>query len=398
MMTGSPPTSPSQPQMNPPSLSDQIMSPIAEQVLSLYHQRFTGEVKLNDGSQEWSVFLYSGWLQFATGGRQRVRRWFRYLKTYGGNLDTQSLATVPQQPWEYSILTQAARQQRLSAEQIQQIISASSHEVFFNILRHDRSFQIQCLPISAPPEPVALLGLQQLLEKAQQERTAWMNHNLSLIDHELTPVLANPSLLQGKVYPETYATLTRLLNGQNTFWDVAVEMRRQLVPMVRTLLPFISKGLIVLQPTLDLKLPVQIAPPQAAAPPPQSGFTIVCIDDSPAVGSALEKILAPEGHQVLKILDPLHAVSTLLRAKPDLIFLDLLMPNTNGYELCSFLRKTTVFKDTPIVILTGQDGIVDRIRARLVGSTDFIAKPPRRDEVLAVIRSRLGSPSGSASG
>ncbi|MEL6500545.1 MAG: response regulator, partial [Cyanobacteria bacterium J06623_1] len=71
--------------------------------------------------------------------------------------------------------------------------------------------------------------------------------------------------------------------------------------------------------------------------------------------------------------------------KPDLIFLDLVMPNTNGYEICSQLRKLSYFKQTPIVILTGNDGIVDRVRAKMVGSTDFLGKPAQPEQVLETI-------------
>jgi chemotaxis family two-component system response regulator PixG len=77
----------------------------------------------------------------------------------------------------------------------------------------------------------------------------------------------------------------------------------------------------------------------------------------------------------------------------ELIFLDLVMPNTNGYELCSFLRKSSTFENTPIVILTGHDGVVDRVRAMMAGSSDFMSKPPEADKVLQVVRKYLADES-----
>ncbi|NJR66580.1 MAG: response regulator [Leptolyngbyaceae cyanobacterium CRU_2_3] len=56
-----------------------------------------------------------------------------------------------------------------------------------------------------------------------------------------------------------------------------------------------------------------------------------------------------------------------------------------------FLRKTSVFQDTPIVILTGHDGVIDRVRAKLVGSSEFLAKPPESAKVLQVVQKYLGS-------
>lgn len=94
-------------------------------------------------------------------------------------------------------------------------------------------------------------------------------------------------------------------------------------------------------------------------------------------------------YQFVGINDPLRAIAILLARKPDLIFLDLVMPNANGYEICGQLRRMTFFKDTPIVILTGNDGIVDRVRAKMVGSTDFISKPVDPEIVIGTIRKHL---------
>jgi chemotaxis family two-component system response regulator PixG len=103
----------------------------------------------------------------------------------------------------------------------------------------------------------------------------------------------------------------------------------------------------------------------------------------------MEKIITDAGYDFVGINDPLRAIAILLARKPDLIFLDLVMPNANGYEICGQLRKLAFFKHTPIVILTGNDGIVDRMRAKMVGSSDFIGKPINSLVVLDTIRKQL---------
>jgi chemotaxis family two-component system response regulator PixG len=108
--------------------------------------------------------------------------------------------------------------------------------------------------------------------------------------------------------------------------------------------------------------------------------------------TVLKCIIEPLGYEVLGITEPLQSVSTLLQRKPDLIFLDLIMPNTNGYELCTFLRKTTTFQEIPIVILTGRDGMIDRVRAKMAGSSDFLSKPPDPAKVLQILRKFLQVP------
>jgi chemotaxis family two-component system response regulator PixG len=65
------------------------------------------------------------------------------------------------------------------------------------------------------------------------------------------------------------------------------------------------------------------------------------------------------------------------------------MPNTNGYEICTQLRKVSAFHNTPIVILTGNDGIIYRVRSKLVGASGFLSKPVNPETVLAVVRQHL---------
>ncbi|NEP29632.1 response regulator, partial [Moorena sp. SIO3I6] len=116
---------------------------------------------------------------------------------------------------------------------------------------------------------------------------------------------------------------------------------------------------------------------------------IACVDDSPLICQSMEKILTSEGYRFVAINDALRAIATLLATKPELIFLDLVMPNANGYEICGQLRRLSFFRNTPIVILTGNDGIIDRVRAKMVGSSDFMSKPINPEEVLRVIIKHL---------
>ncbi len=71
------------------------------------------------------------------------------------------------------------------------------------------------------------------------------------------------------------------------------------------------------------------------------------------------------------------------------------MPDVDGYELCRMLRRTSGLAEVPILMLTGKDGIVDRIRARGVGATGYLTKPFRPHELLAKVQEMLASQSTS---
>ncbi|MEH1814671.1 MAG: response regulator [Nostoc sp.] len=135
---------------------------------------------------------------------------------------------------------------------------------------------------------------------------------------------------------------------------------------------------------------IQFAPPAASkAIIDVSRPLVACVDDSPMICRSLEEILTHQGYRFVGIQDSLTAVLNLIKSKPDFIFLDLLMPKVNGYEICSQIRKTPSLKNVPVVILTGKDGIVDRMRAKLVGATDFLGKPVEAEKVLNVLHKYL---------
>ena len=116
---------------------------------------------------------------------------------------------------------------------------------------------------------------------------------------------------------------------------------------------------------------------------------VVYVDDSPVDSQAMAKIVRRAGYGYDNVSDPLDAIPLLLELRPKLIFLDLVMPFTNGYELCAQIRRTSTFKRTPIIIVTNNDGIIDRVRARFVGASGFFSKPVKEERVLKVLKKYL---------
>lgn len=114
-------------------------------------------------------------------------------------------------------------------------------------------------------------------------------------------------------------------------------------------------------------------------------YTIVCIDDSRAVVNAIKMYLDDNIFSVVGINDPLKALMQVIRLKPDLILLDITMPTLDGYELCSLLRKHSSLKETPIIMVTGKKGIINRVKAKMVKSSDYITKPFGKKDLLKVI-------------
>ncbi|MBF2063469.1 MAG: response regulator [Calothrix sp. C42_A2020_038] len=114
-------------------------------------------------------------------------------------------------------------------------------------------------------------------------------------------------------------------------------------------------------------------------------YTVACIDDSPTVLNSIKRFLDESTFTVVMINDPVKALMQILRSKPDLILLDVEMPNLDGYELCSLLRRHSSFKDIPIVMVTGRTGFIDRAKAKMVRSSGYLTKPFTQSELLKMV-------------
>ncbi|MBW4475345.1 MAG: response regulator [Tolypothrix brevis GSE-NOS-MK-07-07A] len=112
---------------------------------------------------------------------------------------------------------------------------------------------------------------------------------------------------------------------------------------------------------------------------------IVSVDDSPTMLKEITRLLEDESFSVVTIIDPLKAIMSILRHKPDLILLDLNMVGIDGYELCRLIRNNSMFKETPIIFVTGNKGIVDKIKAKFVGASGYLTKPFSRSELLKMV-------------
>lgn len=119
-------------------------------------------------------------------------------------------------------------------------------------------------------------------------------------------------------------------------------------------------------------------------------YTIACIDDSQTVLNSIRHFLDEKMFYVVMINDPIKALMQIIRSKPDLILLDVEMPNLDGYELCSLLRKHSAFKNTPIIMVTGRKGFVDKAKAKIVRSSGYLTKPFTRSDLLKMVSKYIG--------
>ncbi|WP_055077487.1 response regulator [Pseudanabaena sp. 'Roaring Creek'] len=397
-------------QLSPVDTSIQALPKFIQDLNHLYvlFQQATGELLVtgdNEAEPVWNIYFYLGRLVYATGGKHRIRRLARAIRQHSPNINIQELlehANLTTEAWELKVIEQAVQENLLTTEQVRAVIQSSIHEVFYS-LSNQKQPKSSWKPLeSLVFKPVVALSMGQTLDSVVAAQQRWQQAGLSHVQNmiqgfsfDLAPYINNADQLDVMLKAEaitskTYRTLKKIVNGKNTLWDMSIIMHCSMIAVMRSLLPLVVDGIVAFQEVPDWtsskwKLPSK---PQEIV---RRGL-VACIDDSPQVAVEMRRILEPLGYEVLGITEPLQSVSTLLQRKPDLIFLDLIMPNTNGYELCTFLRKTTTFQEIPIVILTGRDGMIDRVRAKMAGSSDFMSKPPDPAKVMQIMRKFLQVP------
>ena len=381
---------------------------------SLQQPRFTGQFIFKDADDEsWIFHFYMGRIIYVNGGIHAIRRWVRNLSAYCPQLtdpleEAQKLLRSAEVPsaamgWQYQVLCQWAIQRKITREQVQRLIRGMVVEALFDVLQA-RCINYRTQADNSLPTQLAALEVDKVVSETEELWQGWQTARLADYSPNAAPVIRHPAQLQ-ETAGNVYQILSKLLDGQRTLRDIAIQMKRNVVDVTRSLLPYVQLGLVELTSITDLPAPVvktgltslsttssiPIQPSGGGSDSRENAALIACIDDSPIICQSMQKVITGANYRFLGISDPLRAIATLLSQKPDMVFLDLIMPNANGYEICSQLRKLSIFKETPIVILTGQDGIIDRVRAKLVGATDFLSKPVAASTVLEVINRYLNA-------
>ena len=115
------------------------------------------------------------------------------------------------------------------------------------------------------------------------------------------------------------------------------------------------------------------------------GLKVLVIDDSKTIRRTAETLLTKEGCTVYTAVDGFDALAKIADYRPDIIFVDIMMPRLDGYQTCSLIKHNRTFRDTPVIMLSSKDGLFDRARGRIVGSEHYLTKPFTKDELLSAI-------------
>jgi DNA-binding response OmpR family regulator len=119
------------------------------------------------------------------------------------------------------------------------------------------------------------------------------------------------------------------------------------------------------------------------------GMKVMLVDDNAANLDVLKRLLAPKGYRLSFAPNGRLALEIAQKNEPDLILLDIMMPEMDGIEVCKKLKEMEAIKDTPIIFITAKDDTETLVKGFTVGCSDYISKPFSTEEVLTRVRTQL---------
>jgi len=114
--------------------------------------------------------------------------------------------------------------------------------------------------------------------------------------------------------------------------------------------------------------------------------SILAVDDSPTIRKLVSMTMEGQGYRVIVAADGIEALAILKDEHPDLILCDVAMPKLDGYQLCKIIKSSSDTKHIPVVMLSGRDGLFDRVRGKMAGCSNYITKPFEPDLLIAEVR------------
>ncbi|MFN4280638.1 response regulator [Thermosynechococcus sp.] len=372
----------------------------------------TGCFKVSVKEQQWFLYFDQGSLIYATHTIEPGDRFERHLRQLSHSVPAlnRELRAQVRQQWEqantptpiyeYESLRWLLTQQVITLEQFSQLVKGLILEVLESFL-YLRSGQHQLVPygevaIVSRFDPTRLI--QQCKSRIQQ----WLSLGHKIVSPFQRPYFfGDPHL---NLTPEQRQRLGSMLRGFS-FRHLAVLLNQNEIALVRSLLPLIERGAVVVRepqspfdllPSFDTSLWQETTATVAeeggdlssgifTTAVPNRTYRIVCIDDSPTMLNEIKRFLADDAFEVIALNDSVKALMEVMRLNPDLILLDVGMPNIDGYKFCKVIRNHERFKSVPIIMVTGNTGLIDRAKARLVGATDYMTKPFTQEELLRIV-------------
>jgi two-component system, chemotaxis family, response regulator PixG len=404
----------------------------SQQLLSqLAAAKNSGCLELRGESVVWKIYLQTGCLQYVYCSAQSLDQLKYHLHFLGLKQALAALKQLPQsllgenlaKPEQsaqsadldlYSqIILWLIAEKQLNSDESCKLIESITKDEFQSCLwldQGDSFWQENVLVptwITAQIQASISLNITECLNEAQIKTRQWQKCSKELLSIHQRPYFtpgwetkAMPD--SGSLNHKVLMELTKVLKGRTSIRQLSIILNKNELQVAQILSPYIDKKIIYLHYPQDPlnKIPaisrsLNILNQEAKLTENNKSseaiktWKIVCIDDSPTILQEIKRFLDPDKFHVTAIDDPIKAVPQIFAIVPDLILLDITMPKINGYKLCGLLRNSGKCDHVPIIMVSGNTGLIDKTRAKLAGATDYFTKPFTKEGLNQVVDAYL---------
>jgi two-component system, chemotaxis family, response regulator PixG len=404
-------------------VKDKKLTPL-EILGELAQNEANGYLEITNNSCQYFFYFIEGKISYITNSIAPFERLERHLRYFSHQIKSltpeirtqvrlkfdQESQSSPYQNSDYHAICWLVEQEYLTPEQAKIIIESVSLEVMENYLLLTKIESQYLIPKSDLLPTFWRSDYQELITMTTKKLQGWLGLYPQVWSSYQRPYFFGDSSSKNKLSDAQKKQLGSILKGFN-FRQLGVLLNQNELDLAKKLYPLIIDGSILLrEPQAPFHLLPKIDPEvlknifddtqkEEEILASETGnlnsldsslttkhYHIACVDDSPTILNSITAFLEGEKNvSVVAIDDSAKALMTILKVKPDLILMDVGMPNIDGYQLCSLLRKNTLFKNTPIVMVTGNKGLIDRAKARLSGATDYMTKPFTQEQLLEMV-------------
>lgn len=402
------------------------LSQLEEIIIQCTSHAEEGYLELISGGVQWMLYVSDGKLLYISHSldfAERIDVHLRRLSLSIPSLTHDLLAKVRieaelENPHSndprhgYLTICSLVKKQLLSTEQASKLVFELSMDALFSCLcLTEGEYQFKSMAFNCPV--FCQLAPGMVLPSTKRRLKLWQNLGPRVHSPYQRPYFSNQRESSRSMTAEEVSKLSSILRGFD-FWHLSALLKEDELVIAQKLYPaIIDKTIILREPQSPFN---QLPPIPASAKistlsqtesetksslkslevipnrhPSQSTYTIACIDDSPVVLQTIERYLDKKSLSILLINNPVKALMEVIRAKPNLILLDVGMPKVDGYELCRLIRKNSHFRTTPIIMVTGNSGLINRAKAKMAGATDYMTKPFSQEQLSKMVFRYLSS-------
>ena len=372
----------------------------------------TGCLIVSYNSVTWRIYFHSGELIYAHHSLDSFGRLERHLRRLSYRIPTltspvrnkvrlkfENESQINQDlPCEYQAISWLVENKVLKDSEARKLVISLIREVFESFLLL-KSANCEFVEQTDFELQLARLNTDKFLIICQQRIEAWQALAPLISSPEQRPYFFSKNQSQGRIYPENIEKFSKLLRGFS-FRQLAVVTNKDELQIAQYIYKFIENRSVILrepespfdklpQFEEDKKpsqyLPEEENPINLRSAERAKTYKLFCVDDSPTMLQEISRFLDNKRLTIKAMTESKKALLEIIRFKPDIILLDVGMPGIDGYQLCKLIRNHSLFKNTPIIMVTGHKGLIDRAKARVAGSSDYLTKPFTQSDLLNMV-------------